>query len=265
MRILLIVSFIIVTLSSTAYAQTILLIHGYNSDAGSWRKVGISQLLHKNGWYDAGVLSMGQTGVFYYGLMPKSPKRTYTVNLPSEAPIELQATILSYYVQFAKKQHPKSPIILIGHSAGGIAARYMMVQWPKLNIDTLITISSPHLGSYKAKLGSMISNSPLALFAPFMGASTINRSQILYHQLSPEHPRNLLGWLNRRPHPKAHYISLIHSMSPNPAIGDSVIEGWRQDMNFVPALRGTAKSYIIPSDHTLTFKDAVALIQILPR
>ena len=232
---------------SSAHAQTALLIHGYN------------------GWADAGVLSMRQMRVFYYGLLPKTTKRTYTVNLPSEAPIELQATILSYYVQFIKKQHPKSPVYLIGHSAGGIAARYMMVRWPSWKIHTLITISSPNLGSKAAKIGSMISNSPLSYFAPFMGANTINRSQILYHQLSPEHPNNLLGWLNRRQHPKAHYISFIHSTSPNPAVGDSVSKGWRQDLNFVPALRGRAKSYIIPSKHPLTFKDGIALIQILPR
>lgn len=248
---------------ANANAQTALLIHGYQGDASSWRSSGVAQLLQRAGWPDAGFLSMRPAGVFYYGILPKSTKRTYTVNLPSEAPIELQATILSYYVQFVQKQHPGEKVYLIGHSAGGVAARYMMVRWPALKIDSLITIASPHLGSETAEFGSNIADSPLSFFAPFMGASTINRSQILYHQLSPEYPGSFLGALNRSPHPKAHYISLIHSLSPHPAAGDSVIKGWRQDMNFVPALRGKAKSYIIPSDHVLTPKDGIALIKIL--
>ncbi len=263
MRLILSFFLLISAFYTSAMAQSVLLVHGYNSNASSWRTSGVSALLQRDGWIDAGVLDMRPQGVFYYGVEPKSTRRTYTVNLPSEAPIELQATILSYYVNFIKKQHPKDKIYIVGHSAGGIAGRYMMVRWPQLGIDSLITIASPHLGSQTAKLGTIIGNSPLSFFAPFMGASTINRSQTLYHELSPENPGNLLGWLNRMPHPKARYISIIHSTSPNPAAGDSVIKGWRQDMNFVPALRGTAKSFVLPSDHSLTPKDGIALVQIL--
>ena len=263
MRVIFTLFILLFTMNSSVLAQSILLVHGYNSDASSWRRSGVTAFLQRDGWIDAGVLDMRPQGVFYYGIEPNSSKRTYTVNLPSEAPIELQATILSYYVNFVKKQHPKDKIYMIGHSAGGIAARYMMVRWPQLGINTLITIASPHLGSQTAKLGTIIGNSPLSFFAPFMGASTINRSQTLYHELSPENPGNLLGWLNRTPHPKANYISIIHSTAPNPAAGDSVIKGWRQDMNFVPALRGTAKSFVLPSDHALTPKDGIALVQIL--
>ncbi len=263
MRFLLPLFLLLASLQTQALAQTVLLVHGYNSDAGSWRSSGISSILQRDGWIDAGILDMRPQGVFYYGIKPKETKRTYTANLPSEAPIELQATILSYYVRFLQKQHPEDKIYIIGHSAGGIAARYMMVRWPKLAIDSLVTIASPHLGSQTAKLGTIIGSSLLSFFAPFMGAGTINRSQRLYRQLSPENRGNLLGWLNRTPHPKARYISIIHSTSPNPAAGDSVVKGWRQDMNFVPALRGIAQSFVIPSDHALSARDGIALVQIL--
>jgi hypothetical protein len=138
-----------------------------------------------------------------------------------------------------------------------------MVSYRRLNVYALITIASPHLGSRMADLGRSVANSPLSWFAPFMGANTINRSRALYHDLGREGPHNILGWLNRSPHPKAYYVSVIRSKNGNPIAGDSVTVGWRQDMNMVPALRGRAKTYTSLGDHSLRPADSFLIARIL--
>lgn len=248
-----------------AHADTLVLVQGYLGDAGSWRVSGIVPLLHGRGWSDAGHLYMGPGGRIVSTLpTPKSKNRLYTLDLPTEAPIALQAQVLSANIAEVAQRHPGEKIAVAAHSAGGVVGRYEMVTNPNTRIATLVTIASPHLGTSTAEVGSMIGNSPLSWIAPFFGASTINRSQILYRDLWRDGPYTMLGWLNRQPHPKARYVSVIRTTDVRaPYAGDSVVAGWSQDMNIVPALAGRAERFVSPGDHGLRTDDGLLIADLL--
>lgn len=257
---------ILICSTGAALADSVILVQGYLGSAGSWRGTGILAVLDRRGWRDGGHLRVGPRGVTAFGRPSQSPRRVYTIDLPSEAPIPLQGMLLSRYIDFVAQRHPRERIILAGHSAGGVVARYAMVTSPGAKPSALVTIASPHLGTRLAEAGSMVSESPMSWFAPLFGASTINRSRALYRDLSRENPGNLLGWLNRQPHPRARYISVIRVEDARvPARGDSIVVGWSQDMNSVPALRGRSQRIISPGPHYLRASDGVLLANIFDR
>lgn len=254
-----------ISLPGAANADTLVLVQGYLGTAGSWRASGIVPILHQRGWTDAGHLYVGPNGRLVSTVAaPQSTNRLYTLDLPTEAPIAVQAQVLSANVAEIASRHPGEKIAVAAHSAGGVVARYEMVTNPKTQIGTLVTIASPHLGTSTAEVGSMIGNSPLSWVAPFFGASTINRSQVLYRDLWRDGPYTMLGWLNRQPHPKARYVSVIRSADVRaPYAGDSVVAGWSQDMNVVPALAGRAERFVSPGDHGLRTDDGLLIADLL--
>jgi len=227
-----IITFIFISfLSASSYAgKTVVLIHGYLGDDRSWHANGIVAALQRHD--------------------------TYTVNLPSEAPLVVQAQYLDVYLRHIKAKHPQNSLILVGHSAGGVVARLVMVK-SGIAIQGLITISSPHLGTDKAELAYNISNSPLAWIAPFFGLNTLNRSRDLYQDLIREHPSSLIFWLNRQPHPKAFYASIVRVK------GDKWVAPYSQDLNDVPALHGLATTITSVGTHYLQPADAIVLVDLL--
>ena len=229
-----IITFIFISfLSASSYAgKTVVLVHGYLGDDSSWHANGIVAALQH---YD-----------------------TYTVNLPSEAPLVVQAQYLDVYLRDIKAKHPQNSLVLVGHSAGGVVARLVMVR-SGIAIEGLITISSPHLGTDKAELAYNMSNSPFAWIASFFGLNTINRSRDLYRDLMREHPSSLIFWLNRQPHPKAFYASIVR------IVGDKWVAPYSQDLNDVPALRGLATTITSVGTHHLQPADGAILVDLLNR
>lgn len=248
-----------------AKADTLVLVQGYLGSAGSWRVSGIAPLLHQRGWVDAGHLHTAPDWRIRSTVpTPNSTNRLYTVDLPTEAPIAFQAQVLSANLAEVARLHPSERIAIAAHSAGGIVARFALVTNPGLKVDTLVTIASPHMGTATAEAGSMIGHSPLSWFAPFFGANTINRSQVLYRDLWRERPDTLLGWLNRQPHPSLRYVSVVRSNDVRiPLAGDSVVSGWSQDMNAVPALAGRAERLVSPGEHGLRTDDGLLIADLL--
>jgi pimeloyl-ACP methyl ester carboxylesterase len=243
-------------LSFSAYAgQTLVLIHGYLSDGSSWRPTGIVPTLQTAGWMDAGHLFPNGP---LPGEVPPSPteRYLYTVTLPSEAPLVVQAQWLEFYLRTLQAKHPNNSLVLVGHSAGGVVARLVMVV-SKIPIAGLITIASPHLGTDKAEWGSRLSNSPLSWMAPFLGLNTINRSRRLYEDLGRESPATLLFWLNRQPHPEAVYVSIVRLG------GDDWVPPYSQDMNDVAALSGLARTVTTAGTHSLHPSDGPLLASLL--
>ena len=253
------------SMPTAANADTLVLVQGYLGSAGSWRASGIVPVLHQRGWVDAGHLFIGPDGRLATTVpTPKSENRLYTLDLPTEAPVALQAQVLSANVAEVARRHPGEKISVAAHSAGGVVARYEMVTNPNTQIAALVTIASPHLGTSAAEVGSMIGHSPLSWVAPFFGADTINRSQVLYRDLWREGPYTMLGWLNRQPHPKARYVSVIRTVDVRaPYAGDSVVAGWSQDMNVVPALTGQSERIMSPGDHGLRTDDGLLIADLL--
>jgi triacylglycerol lipase len=245
-------------------AKQLVLIQGYLSHPSSWSDSGIIQLLQQNHWAYGGEYSLGSDGVrLIGGAEPaKSVNNFYLVSLPTEASLHVQAYYLKSYLRHLRQRVPEQRLILVGHSAGGVLARYVMVQAPQLQVAELITIASPHLGTQSAELGKLVGESPLAWITPFIGAQTINRSQSLYSDLLPEKPQRFLYWLNRQPHPAAEYISIVRDQGVENG-GDLVVEQQSQYLENVYDLRQRAHSYVVPAAHELTAEDGKLILNLI--
>lgn len=265
MRILLFSLLLLV--SSQAFSKQLVLIQGYLGQPSSWSDSGIAQLLDHNGWAYAGEFIYASEGarlMVPVSLKSRQPTahKFYRVSLPTESSIQNQAFYLTAYLTKLREYYPQQEIVLVGHSAGGVLARYAMVKKPELNIDMLITIASPHLGTDSAELGKLVGDSPLAWITPMVGAGTINRSQGLYSDLLPEMPHRFLYWLNRQPHPEAEYISIVRD-NQSPDGGDFIVSQESQFLENVYSLRYRASSYVVQGGHGLTSADGLILLDLI--
>jgi pimeloyl-ACP methyl ester carboxylesterase len=249
--------------SSISVAETVMLVHGYLSGGDDWRRSGIVGELARAGWTDAGTLLPAQDGMRHHrGRNPASARRLYTIELPDDAPLQVQAGLLADAVYWVHRRHPNEAVSLVGHSAGGVVGRLMMVQQPQTRVAALISIASPHLGTDSADLGVLAGESPLADLAPLLGADKFTRSLGLYRDLVRERPGTFLFWLNRQNHPPARYVCAIHNGS-GMDIGDLIVPAWSQDLNRVSALRGRAERHVLEGYHGLTAADGRWLVGIL--
>jgi pimeloyl-ACP methyl ester carboxylesterase len=252
-------------LPGLAAAEAMVLIQGYLSDGDPWRRSGVAAGIQRAGWQDGGHLIDTPEGVRRNGPPHQAQKSFYTVALPTEAPLLVQAAHLERYMAYLLARHENESIYLVGHSAGGVVARLYMVQHPDVRISALISIASPHLGTGTAEVGRIVGDSPLGWVAPFMGAQSLNRSQGLFHDLSREQPGNLLFWLNRQPHPKSRYLSVVHKGGGFLGIGDLFVPEWSQNMNNVAALRGAVTTVPVSGEHGLNPADGTLLMDLLHR
>ena len=252
-------------LPGLAAAEAMVLVQGYLGEDAPWRRSGVASAIVRAGWQDGGHLMDGPQGVRRNGPGSKAAKSFYTLALPTEAPLLVQARYLERYMTYLQVRHEGESISLVGHSAGGVVARLYMVQHPKVRISALITIASPHLGTGTAEAGLMASQSPLGWVAPFMGAQSINRSQGLYHDLSRENPGNILYWLNRQPHPKSRYVAVVHKDGGFFGMGDFIVPEWSQNMNNVASLRGAVVTVPVSGEHQLNAGDGALLMDLLHR
>lgn len=242
-------------------AEVLVLIHGYLGDSTNWRQSSISEQLEAVGWTDGGVLGPGWR--WPGGVGSPREKTYYTVDLPTEAPLQVQLQHFTTYLDAVRSLHRGEQLILVGHSAGGVLARLYMVSSPQTGAAVLVTIASPHLGTDTAEIGAAVGSTPLAWLAPLIGAGVFNRSQALYRDLVRERPGSLLFWLNRQPHPDALYVSIVRQSDSLTGLGDLLVPTWSQDMNNVPALRGRAQVLTTPGGHMLSPQDGKLLIQVL--
>lgn len=248
---------------ASAVADVAIMIQGYHDNGDSWHRSGIGAVLAANGWPYGGQLIRTADGVHSSLPAAKANKVFYTTALPTEAPLMYQLPFLEGYVDYVKTLHQGEAVHLIGHSAGGVLGRLYMVRHPDSGIATLISIASPHLGTEVASLGNAIGQSPLSWVTPLVGASTINRSQALYDDLNPEHPGNLIFWLNRQPHPKARYISIVRAGSDWFMPKDIFVPTWSQDMNRVPALAGRSIVVPVSAEHGLRPEDGLVVLGLM--
>jgi len=234
--------------TAPASADVVILVHGYLGTADSWQNSGVTTALEQQGWQPN----------------PRTVKEKafYVVNLPSEASIDIQATYLHRFLQQLRQAYPDDRMVLVGHSAGGVVSRLVMVKHPTLKIYGLISIATPHLGTAKAEDALFVSRTPLSWMTPMVGAGTLNRSRGLYQDLVREKPGSLLGWLNQQPHPDAEYVSIIRSNASGQG-ADNIVPLYSQDMRNVKALKGKAKSYRLDVEHTLSKPDGQAITGVL--
>lgn len=254
--------------ASTLRAEILVLIHGYLSGAESWDSSGVMAVLEHAGWRRAGVFAAGPSGV---QLIPAPGQaasyKVYEVDLPSEAPILVQTFQLRQTLQLLTDSHPDESIILVGHSAGGVVARTALVQGGAKNVKALITIASPHLGTYRAEqaLDATDIPFPFSMVADVFGGRTYDiakRSRSLLVDLVRPRPGSFLFWLNNQKHPDLQYFSIVRGEGAVLS-GDYIVPGYSQDMNNVPALSGKSARIALGVQHGLEPIDGSVIVNVL--
>jgi pimeloyl-ACP methyl ester carboxylesterase len=250
-------------LSTAVQADVAVLIHGYLGSAASWDISGVAHTLEHQGWRRAGVATPR-------GILPAPTagkgNSFYTVDLPSMAPVGVQADLLGRMLGAIGHRHADEPIILIGHSAGGVVARMALVTGRVKQPKALVTIASPHLGTLRAvqALDETDDPFPISVVKEFFAGDlygVVRDSWEVLLDLTPEQPGNLLFWLNRQPHPEIVYVSVVR---PGPiGAGDELVPAFSQDMNNVVALKERSRVVTVPLSHALQPVDGKILAEIL--
>lgn len=254
-------------ISMPSQSDIMLLIHGYLGDAGSWEKAGINDELQRQGWQRAGMFEGSPVGPqLFVTEHENTDKLVYVATLPSEAPVMTQADILKNIIDIVQQQHADKKLILVGHSAGGVVARMTLIRHQLSNINALITIASPHIGTGRADqaLDITANHGPFNIVKSFVGGSdydALKHSRGLMVDLRHPQPGNMLYWLNSQPHPDIHYASIIR-LDNDGLTGDYYVPGFSQNMNNVPALQGRSSTFTTPTSHFLTRDDAATIISI---
>lgn len=253
--------------SAPLQADVAVLVHGYLGSASSWESSGVNAVLVANGWKRAGVLRADPYGVELIPVLGDTGENSlYQVELPSLAPMLLQADQLQAMLQQVAQLHPDEPISLVAHSAGGIVARIVLVRGGVPHAKALITIASPHLGTGRAVQALESSDVPYPFYLVqnfFTGGKTrmLRESRGALIDLVPALPGSLLFWLNSQPHPQIAYYSIVR---PGPVgLGDELVPVFSQDMNRVPALQGRSGVTVVNSGHVLNMQDGVVLAKLL--
>mgnify|MGYP001815391509 FL=1 len=250
-------------LSPSASGDVMILAHGYLGDGDSWQSSGITRVVEKQGWVNGGRLVPGAPAADASASAPGNV--IDTLDLPSTARLAYQADVLWARVNQGSDLHPDEPVLLVGHSAGGVVGRLALVRFGPGPVETLISIASPHLGTPRALQGlDVIQDSgPFEFVKELVGGQDYRRvkqSGGTLWDLAPPRPGNLLYWLNGREHPDIRYVSVIRL--PGPDGEDDIVPAYSQDMNQVPALRGQAEVVPTPGDHFLDARDGMLLHQL---
>jgi pimeloyl-ACP methyl ester carboxylesterase len=247
---------------TTVRADVAVLVHGYLGSASSWDYSGITQALQYNGWQRAGVATAG--GIV---AAPASEGDSfYTVELPSMAPLAVQTELLARMIGVIEQRHSDEPLILVGHSAGGVVARMLLVQGRVKQPKALITIATPHLGTLRAveALDETDDPFPFSVIKDFFSGElydVVRDSWAVLLDLVPERPGSLLYWLNRQPHPAIRYVSIVRTGPVG--VGDELVPAFSQDMNNIQALKGRSETRLFPASHSLQPGDGSVLAELM--
>ena len=264
-KVLLLIAIIGLVSVRAASADVLVLVHGYLGTAQSWAESGTMDRLYQRGYRQVGIYGYSPQGMVYQRLgKPDTARPVYAVNLPSQAPVMIQADWLAAFLRDIGKRHPDQSINLVAHSAGGLAARMALVRHGRLGVQHLITIATPHFGTGRAlqaidatNNGGMFGFVKNWLVRRSTGDAlyaTLLQSRGVLFDLTPPVPGNLLFWLNQQPHPDIKYTSIMRTGTFYMP-GDQVVPPLSQDLNRVPALAGRVKTYAMSEGHLLTPQD----------
>ncbi len=268
MRIIYWVAALLCFMSYSASADTIVMVHGYLASSKEWRTARVTQPLVQNAWVDGGNYGYHNNTIIQPNEMVKSRAKHvfYTVDLPSGKAIEQQMVLLSHYLHDIYKRR-REPLVLVGHSAGGIVSRAYLVQKEgTVPIKALVSIASPHLGTPLAELGVAVANSPLQEAMSLLNLGKV-RDMMLGHtpvlyDLREESVKGYLYELNGKSHPDIFYISIIRHNRDSTQM-DHVVPQASQNMNNVWALEGRSIEVESDGGHYLGLQDGEILLNIM--
>ena len=256
---------LVLTTLPVARADVLVLVHGYLGTANSWAESGVIERLMHRGYRPVGNYAYGPAGVLFRPAPEiETDRPIYTVNLPSQAPVIVQADWLAAYLRDIRERHPDTPIHVAAHSAGGVVARMTLVRHGRLGVDHLITIATPHSGTGRA-VQALQATDDSGMFGFVRrwvvrratgdaAYATLQQSRGVLVDLAPPAPGNLLFWLNQQPHPPIRYTSIMR-IGTFTMPGDQIVPPLSQDLNRAPALAGRVETYSMAQGHLLTPQD----------
>lgn len=259
-------------LSETSHAEVAVLLHGLLNNSSSWERSGAVDALEQMGWERAGRAQVGgPTGV----LISRPPEKSrgnrilYLADVPTLIPLEQQSELLEQILTTLSRNHPGEAIYLIGHSAGGVVSRMAVIRNNVPELQALITIAAPHLGSPYANLAYDLATLPYPFrLVPKLMAhekyKVLRKSRPMIKGLTLARPGTLLHWLNRQPHPEIGYYSVIRRQPPSKS-RDALVPFWSQDMNNIAALEGQSTTIPVLAPHRITAGDGYLLGSLLNR
>jgi triacylglycerol lipase len=87
----------------------------------------------------------------------------FTIELPRRAVVDIQIST-EYVVRAVRRIHELSerPIALVGHSQGGLEARWALRWWPdtRAMVDDAVSLATPHHGTFVAGLDCVVPCNP---------------------------------------------------------------------------------------------------------
>ncbi len=253
-------------------ADVLVLVHGFLGSERSWLESGVIDVLNRNGHRLAGVYSPAHRSFGFRPFAQVKRNAVYTLNLPSTAPVGLQADWLNTFLLDVHKRHPDEPITLVGHSAGGVVARMALVRHRPPGVVRLISIAAPHHGTWRA-YQALDAVDTDGMFGPFkrwevkrrLGGQlyyTLKASRGVLFDLTPPRPGNMLFWLNAQQHPDIEYVSIIRSgtlFMP----GDRFVPPFSQDMRRLRPVGQDSLAYLSPQGHLLSPQDGQVIANLL--
>ncbi len=79
-------------------------------------------------------------------------KRSYRIHFTPDMSIQQMAAALADFIKAVLKTTGEDRVELVAHSLGGIAARFAITEWElEDSVQTLITLGTPHKGTYAAR------------------------------------------------------------------------------------------------------------------
>jgi len=264
LRFLFVFSFLVLMPVTALQAKTVVLIHGYLSNASIWKTSGFSQVLARNGFVQGDTYNFNPWGMMVPRPIAPNLNAFYSVELPAQTNLQSQESILLQYLQHLYAQR-QEPLTLVGHSAGGLVARLFLLDPKRVPVNGLITIATPHLGTPTADLAYLAGNSPIGMMISMAGDDTLQDSRGLLSDLKEEKPGSFLFWMNRQPYPNIHYASIVRKNETisKPKKFDFIVPALSQDMNNIWSLRGRSGVAITTENHTLSHNDGLVVLDIL--
>ena len=259
--------------ATAIHADSVILIHGWAANADTWKYSGVQSQMMRHGWSDAGIITVDGAGrAILFSAENVSDKRFYKVVLPAQLPLLAQAQLLFSQVNLIKQKHPDEKITLVGHSAGGLVARLMLLNRNAPSVNSLVTIATPNLGTSRAIEGlDVIDAKPF--FCPGPGIDFLKsvfagdqyqylrNSRAAVTDMLPVEYGGLINWMNQQVHPDIEYHAIIKQIPGEN--GDGIVTARSQDLGQVAALRGKVKLYPVLSEHALNPADGDLLNTIL--
>lgn len=188
----------------------ILLVHGLGNNASTWEDSGYVGFLKGRELRYGGVVTVDAWGSARIEAGEHEPEEAEVFVLEISDPwesLDLWAEEIAAAVREVTERTRAPRVVLVGYSAGGVAARKYLVETPDDHrVARLVTLSSPHGGSELSILAEAAGNGGSipgvrALLENVRRQRKIPNEAPLIADLAPAAGGNVLDLLNRAAHP----------------------------------------------------------------